>query len=135
MKIIIRKIPVYRFELTIILFNTKEVQQSEVHKYAEFMENIVADKESTNDLLNKVMNGCANGGDTLYRNISSKFITVIYPHSTLKELHNTLMHEKRHIEDFIIRDCDLQCMEAAAYLAGDLTQFFLDDEIINYYKF
>jgi len=134
MKIFKHEIAIYGFELTIILFNETKVSSPHIHEYAEFMATVSSKEEVTNELIGKAMDGAHNGGDTLYNNLSNKFVVVFYPHTSYNQLLNSIGHEKRHVEDHIIRDCDIDGMEAAGYLSGYLTQFFMNQDIINFYN-
>ena len=53
-------------------------------------------------------------------------VIVFYRMESMKRKRVCYNHEKRHLEDRILKFCDIDDMEAAAYLAGFLSEYFDD---------
>ena len=77
--------------------------------------------------INNIMNnkGCGSG-TTYHNNQKIEICVIIYPQPNEDRRIETIMHEKRHCEDFILEKLDIDDMEAAAYLAGWLAVKFIN---------
>ena len=64
-----------------------------------------------------------NGGST-YRNMDlAKILVIIYPCKNIEQRREVVNHEKRHIEDRLLKYLGIDDIEASAYLAGYLSRF------------
>ena len=72
------------------------------------------------DIEDSIRNGGTDGGRWIRSFPRKRFILLILPHRNAAERIDTICHEKRHIEDVIIQFCELEGIEAHAYLAGFL---------------
>ncbi len=66
-----------------------------------------------------------NGGWTLHNYSRRQFAIIMTRCTDEKTRINVLSHEKRHVEDYILDMCGIDDMEAAAYLAGYLSERLL----------
>lgn len=69
-----------------------------------------------------------DGGWTLKLYKQRQFAIIITRCSSENKRINILLHEKRHVEDYILDMCDVHDIEAAAYLAGYLGGKILNDK-------
>lgn len=69
-----------------------------------------------------------DGGWTLKLYKQRQFAIIITRCSSENKRINILLHEKRHIEDYILDMCGVHDIEAAAYLAGYLGGKVLNDK-------
>ena len=65
-----------------------------------------------------VLSYSVDGGETLSCFERHQFLVVLYPFTNKEERNVVYAHEKRHIEDKILKWAGVQDNEAAAYLAG-----------------
>lgn len=116
MKQIDLKIPIYMWNLKIILIEGKKdvpTLTKVVNKYK------LPDSKS---LIDEIKAGGKEGGKTYTRKGSLDFIVMIFPHSSTSGFIRTLNHEKRHVVDDILEWQDVHDKEAAAYLDGYLSE-------------
>ena len=77
----------------------------------------------------KIDEKIAGAGTTYSNNSRSEICILIYPQPSKERRFETIMHEKRHCEDFIIERLGVDDMEAAAYLSGWLSVQIMKDDI------
>jgi predicted CopG family antitoxin len=107
------KIDVYGWEVAIYLFESPE----DVDVYKKLTKHKKGQQKETDDMLEEVAKGHTNGGLTVsYSNRTTQVL--IHPEQDIYELLNVVLHEKRHVEDFIIEHLNLSGGECAAYLSG-----------------
>jgi hypothetical protein len=118
-------IPFYNSELLVVQLkkNTTWKEVKAVFKKYDFpnpkkISNIVVDKYSY------------DGGWTLKLYKQRQFAIIITRCSSENKRMNVILHEKRHIEDYILDMCGIHDIEAAGYLAG-----YLGDKILNDKKY
>lgn len=75
------------------------------------------------EILDAVREGDTDGGWTLACLGAKREIIVLLPMSCEERRRIVLNHEKRHVEDDILRHCGVDDEEAAAYIAGFLSKF------------
>lgn len=63
-----------------------------------------------------------NGGWTLFNPNCKQIVVIVLTCVDEKARRRVVGHEKRHVEDEILRHCDINDLEAAAYLAGYLSE-------------
>lgn len=113
------KIPIYDFDVTILEVESKE-DKAEVNT---ILSNLIPDKESINEVLGYIEDGCMNGGDTFRNMLCKKFVVVLCPFKDVETRREVINHEKRHIEDRVLEYCGVKDIEASAYLAGYISKF------------
>lgn len=114
------QVPLYKVDITLAQVESKEDESA----VAELLESINAeDREYT---INGIMRGAVNGGDT-YRNLEHRRIIVIFylmeDNMSRAEVYS---HEKRHIEDRILKFYGVDDIESAGLLAGFLGERFYE---------
>lgn len=119
MKKIEFNIPIYDFNVIILEVESKE-DKAEVNT---ILLNFIPDKESIDEVLGYIENGDMNGGDTFRNMLYRKFIVVLYPFKDIETRREVINHEKRHIEDRILEYCNINDIEASAYLAGYISKY------------
>lgn len=112
------KIPLYDTRIILLEMESKE----DASAIGKELKKARVNKEDVADVVVRIGNNSYNGGAT-YRNSGLKlFIILLYKSTTEKQRLNTLGHEKRHVEDFIIKEYNIEGIEAIAYIAGFLTE-------------
>ena len=112
------KVPIYDFRIIYIEIESKE----DAKKIEPILQRLRFDEDDMIEIKENIEKKRYNGGH-LYRLVKHKlFIVLIYPSSSVNERRKTISHEKRHIEDRILEACLVSDMEAAAYLAGFLSE-------------
>lgn len=66
--------------------------------------------------------GAYDGGYTFFCAARKQLVVILLPFSSEMVRRRVLNHEKRHVEDDILQDCGVDDKEAAAYLAGFLSE-------------
>lgn len=119
MKKIKVKIPMYDYDVTWL--EIENVQDKD--KAFQEMKNLKCNKEDMDEVVENIERECMNGGST-FRNLDMKqFLVIIHPCKNEQARRMVVNHEKRHIEDRILQHCEIDDIEAAAYLAGYLSKF------------
>lgn len=117
-------IPIYDYRVTLVEIESKEDKD----KFIPVFKRIGPNKEDFEEELSNLDDGLYNGGMT-YTNTSIKtFMIILYPMKSKKKRLGVLGHEKRHIEDRLLEHCQVNDIEAAAYLAGFLTEKLMFDK-------
>jgi len=112
------KVPIYGFHIVIIEIEPKD----DAEKIKPIFKRFHFVQEDEAEIIENIQMKRFNGGH-LYTSASTKtFIAFIYPSSSISKRRNTIDHEKRHIEDRILKICQVNDIEAAGYLAGFLSE-------------
>lgn len=72
------------------------------------------------EIVTDIREGCIDGGWTLACFNIKRIIVIIYPTSSEHKRCEVVSHERRHVEDDILKHCGIDDKEASAYLAGFL---------------
>ena len=67
---------------------------------------------------NEIKDGAKDGGECFNNAYKRWSIIVLYQSRNYKNKIEILSHEKRHVEDSIINQLNLECREARAHIAG-----------------
>lgn len=112
-------IPMYDFRLDLL-----EVESSDdVTLLPKFFKSIRLDDEMSLEILDAVKNGDVDGGWTLAHLGIKRILVVLLKMRSEEQRRSVLAHEKRHVEDDILKHCHVNDDEAAAFLAGYLGRF------------
>ena len=115
-------VPLYDINVTLIQVESPD-DADDVKACCEEIELPSEDITATLELIRQ--DKC-NGGDT-WRNFDKGLMLVIFYRMTDGRIkRNRYGHEKRHVEDRILQWCGVDDIEAAAYLAGFLSEQFND---------
>ena len=110
------KVQIYDWEVILIEINGKEDIDILKNKLKRtWLPNKWIDKT-----IQEISDGGYDGGHHYCNDDLLKSIIVILETSSDKERISTLCHEKRHLEDSILKNCDIDDIEAASFLAGYL---------------
>ena len=119
MKKIKFKIPIYDFSVTWLEIQNKDDKDAVLQE----MSKMKCQKEDINDVIDNIERECMNGGST-FRNMDlKKFLVIVFPCSNETIRRDIVNHEKRHIEDRLLKYVCVDDIEACAYLAGYLSRF------------
>jgi hypothetical protein len=112
------KVPIYDYKVVLVEF---EKNENDTYKIARFLKRYLT-TDQTSEMIELHEKGSVNGAYT-YTNVGKGFYIIVMFHQTCeREKINTLGHEKRHLEDFIIKVTNLRGKEAKGYLSGYLTE-------------
>lgn len=82
--------------------------------------------DDTNAVLDFIRSDKTDGGDTWRNFDNGQMLVIFYRMTNGRTKRNRYGHEKRHVEDRILQWCGIDDIEAAAYLAGFLSEQFDD---------
>ena len=120
MKMLRFSVPLYNIDVALIQVEGV----SDAERVKECCEELGLTEGDTESVVDTVKSDKTDGGDT-FRNFEMGRILVIFYRMTHGKA-NIYGHEKRHVEDRILQWCGVDDMEAAAYLAGFLSEYFDD---------
>ena len=116
------QIPLYKVDVTLVQVESKKDEST----VTELLKSIDAEDEDIECTANYIKRGVVNGGDT-YRNFERKCIIVVFylmeDNMSRAEVYS---HEKRHIEDRILKFYGVDDIESAGLLAGFLGERFYE---------
>lgn len=87
----------------------------------------ITEKDDIDSVMDNVDNkeyDMRDGGDTFYRLIQREMVVIFYPFSSDEAKEEIMGHEKRHIEDRILKFFSIDDIETSALLAGFLSKQF-----------
>lgn len=114
------QLPYYKVDIT-LLQTESENDADEVSTFLKSMD--VEDPEYTLDVIRR---GAVNGGNT-YRDLNNKRIVVLfYPMENNTHRAEIYSHEKRHIEDRVLKFFGVDDIESAGLLSGFLGEKFYE---------
>ena len=114
------QVPLYKVAITLVQVESKEDEST----VAELLESINA--EDIEYTINGIRRDAVNGGDT-YRNFElRRIIVVFYLMEDNMSRAEVYSHEKRHIEDRILKFYCVDDIESAGLLAGFLGERFYE---------
>ena len=118
-------IPLYKVRVTLV----QAVDKGETEEVRKVLIANHITKDSIDDIVDGVMRGGCNGGDT-FRDFRYKRIFVFfYPYETEFVRAEVYSHEKRHIEDRVLEYFGVNDIESAGLLAG-----FLGEQFYKFWK-
>lgn len=115
-------VPLYEVDVTLV-----QVQGTEdADGVKECCEEIGLLAEDTKAVLDFVKEDKCDGADTFRNFEKGQMLVIFYRMTDERVKRNRYGHEKRHVEDRILQWCGVDDIEAAAYLAGFLSEYFDD---------
>ena len=115
-------VPLYEVNITLVQVEGAE----DADAVRECCEDIGLLAEDTNTVVNIVKSDKHDGADTFRNFDKGQMLVIFYLMSNGRVKKNRYGHEKRHVEDRILQWCGVDDIEAAAYLAGFLSEHFDD---------
>lgn len=88
-----------------------------------FFKRLKMEDDIANEIVGAVRQGDVDGGWTLACLGIKRIVVILLPMRTRDRRCEVINHEKRHVEDDILRHCNVNDDEAAAYLSGFLGKF------------
>lgn len=114
------KLPYYKVDVTLLQVECKEDENDVIESLTS------VDAEDPEYTLEGIRRGAVNGGDT-YRDLNNKRILVLfYPMEDNIHRAEIYSHEKRHIEDRVLKFFGVNDIESAGLLAGFLGEKFYE---------
>lgn len=113
------KIPIYNFNVTFIeaeSFNDKE-------KVIKEMKAMKCPQECIDEVIEGFNMQSMNSAWTFNNCYILTFLVIVLPCTDKVTRRSVVNHEKRHIEDKLIKHCDINDIEASAYIAGFISRF------------
>ena len=117
-------VPIYSYMIRYI--EVEDFSYKEKRKFISYIKKLGYYDDFINDINNIMNNKGCGSGTTYHNNQKIEICVIIYPQPNEDRRIETIMHEKRHCEDFILEKLDIDDMEAAAYLAGWLAVKFIN---------
>lgn len=115
-------VPIYDIDVVLLQVEDKEDEEAVIEEMAQY--NITDEIEE--EVRNAISNDHSDGASTFWNGGLHVSVIVFYRMESMKRKRVCYSHEKRHLEDRILKFCDIDDMEAAAYLAGFLSEYFDD---------
>lgn len=119
-------IPIYKYDIVLVQISKEDIQDEEkVNNLQLYLEQYFPQTYIT-DTIETAKRGTE---EAITRSNGSLSVCIFY---NVKERKAELYgHEKRHVEDRILRLCGVKDIEAAGYLAGYLSTVFDDFDNLN----
>lgn len=115
-------VDIFEWDVVLVELSKKDNPNDVLKLLSEF---IPVDKELTKEVTNNINRRCYNGGSHYFYLMDRMSLILLYPVSSKEKRINVLCHEKRHVEDRILKYSNIDDIETAGYLAG-----FLAEELI-----
>ncbi len=115
-------VPLYEINVTIVQVESTE----DTDEVKECCDEIGLPMDDTDAVLNIVRSDKHDGADTFRNFDRGQMLVIFYRMTNGKTKLNRYGHEKRHVEDRILQWCGVDDIEAAAYLAGFLSEQFYE---------
>lgn len=115
-------VPLYDINITLVQVESPD-DADEVKVCCEEIELLPEDTTAT---LEFIRHDKCDGGDTWRNFDKGQMFVIFYRMTNGRVKRNRYGHEKRHVEDRILQWCGVDDIEAAAYLAGFLSEYFDD---------
>lgn len=115
-------VPLYDINVTLVQVESPD-DADEVKVCCEEIELLPEDTTAT---LEFIRQDKCDGGDTWRNFDKGQMFVIFYRMTNGRVKRNRYGHEKRHVEDRILQWCGVNDIEAAAYLAGFLSEQFDD---------
>ena len=115
-------IPIYDWSLIIL----RVERPKDAKRVVRYLQKIGLPDDEILEFKNNILNNHTDGGEHIFHSLKRKSIILFYKMSNLQTLLRVAGHEKRHMEDAILRTCSVEDTEAAAYLAGYLTNLIFN---------
>lgn len=115
-------VPLYDINVTLVQVESPD-DADEVKVCCEEIELLPEDTTAT---LEFIRQDKCDGGDTWRNFDKGQMFVIFYRMTNGRVKRNRYGHEKRHVEDRILQWCGVNDIEAAAYLAGFLSEQFND---------
>lgn len=113
-------VPLYDIDVTLLQVESKEDEEDVLSVCKEYD----FDDELEKELRHAISNDCSDGAYTYWNGGMHVGIIVFCRMESTRRKRVCYAHEKRHLEDKILKFCGIDDEEAAAYLAGFLSDYF-----------
>jgi hypothetical protein len=118
MKIKKIKIPIFNHKLDVFEVTNKRDADKLIKELKSLR---IINEDDEKEVRDNIENEC-DGACTFYRKTDCTLVVVIYIQSNQDRRREVLAHEKRHVEDYILKHLGIDDLESAAYLAGYLAK-------------
>lgn len=119
MKIKRFKIPIYEYD---VIYVELTKSSHEIDEMRVLLENIQCNSDDIKETLQEMKEGVKNGGNHFYNLSSLISIIMIHYHDNQSRKKATIAHEKRHLEDRILKHYRIDDIESAGLLSGWLAR-------------
>lgn len=113
------------FDHRIVYLQTKSPKPAELSEFRSFYRKHFKDVPDST-IMECVTDPTGSGAWTAYDSMQRTGAIIIYNTYTLPDLMNLLHHEKRHLEDYILKNMSIRDGETAGNLAG-----FLGEKLVR----
>lgn len=119
MKIKRFKIPIYEYN---VIYVELSGSPKEAEKARILLEEIHGDEEDIKELTQEIEEVSMNGGVHWPNLLNLTSLIIIYKHNNEMKKRATVAHEKRHLEDAILKHYNVNDKESAGLLSGWLAK-------------
>ena len=113
-------IPIFDVDVTLLQVESKEDLDAVLGVCGE----LEMHEDNIKDISDTINDDCYDGADTYWCANKHYAVCVFYPMKTDARKRKCYAHEKRHVEDRVLKSCGIDDQEAAGYLAGYLEEEF-----------
>lgn len=117
------KVPFYKWTMVSIVAESFDDKDAVLKK----MKSLKMRKEDIDEVGENFDKKATSGALCCYNIGELMTVAICYPHTTVRELASTLIHEGRHSTDKIVNTVGLEGMEAPAYLNEFITITLIED--------
>lgn len=112
-------VSMYNFRVDLIEIEGK----NDVPSLLRLFKSVKLNVDLVEEVIESIKDGDVDGGWTFCNFGIKRVLVVLLPMRSVDKRREVLSHEKRHVEDDILRHCGIDDSEAAGYLAGYLGKF------------
>jgi hypothetical protein len=123
MKIVRFTIPLYEYDVVYVEIDENDPIDRQIAFVTEELTNMKTDKQYLDETIQEIKEEYKNGGNHFYNLSKSVSFIMIYPHDNPERMKATIAHEKRHMEDRILKHYRVKDIESAGLLSGYLARF------------
>lgn len=125
MKIKKIRVPYYKWFMKVVIADN----HNEVDAVLKEAKAFTLSQQYQDAVKDKFENSAMDGADLYYNEGRLEMLLIVYPHSSVRQLVSTLIHEGRHAADEVINTTGLEGSESAAYLTENITFKLVKDYI------
>ena len=116
-------IPIYDYDVIYIELHSDDSVEEQIAIITEELTLMKTNEQYLDETIQEIKDGSKNGGNHFYNLSKSVSLIMIYPHDDPDRLRATIAHEKRHLEDRMLKHYRVKDIESAGLLAGYLSKF------------
>lgn len=116
-------IPIYDYDVVYTALEPDDSVEDRVAFVTKELTDIKTGQQYIDETIKEIKEESKNGGNHFYNLSNLVSFILIYPHDELGRMKATIAHEKRHLEDRILKHYRVKDIESAGLLSGYLARF------------